>query len=98
MRQSTSQFRNLSSPNRIGATVKPIRSSQNAWNTGFEISVAVVAVVVAAVGRVMVAMGDLLLTPNNVDFRRIGGFRQPILVLESSCYLDRVATIRTRRG
>ena len=33
-RQSTSQSRNLSSPNRIGATVNPMRSSENAWNTG----------------------------------------------------------------
>src|SRR3954471_20085136 len=29
--QSTVQLKNLSTPNRIGAAVKPIRSSQNAW-------------------------------------------------------------------
>src|SRR3954447_7649534 len=31
--QSTSTWKNLSSPNAIGATVNPIRSSQKAWAT-----------------------------------------------------------------
>ena len=29
--QCTDRLKNLSSPNRIGATVKPMRSSQTAW-------------------------------------------------------------------
>src|SRR5881396_3395655 len=32
--QSTSQWANLSAPKRIGATVKPMRRSQNAWYAG----------------------------------------------------------------
>src|SRR5438477_1917641 len=32
--QLTRTWANLSAPNRIGATVKPMRRSQNAWNAG----------------------------------------------------------------
>src|SRR5262245_23263662 len=71
MRQSTSQSRNLSSPNRIGATVKPTRSSQKAWAAGSaRVVEALVAVgLTAGAGWVTVAMSEPPLLVKKLNFR-----------------------------
>src|SRR5947209_14400317 len=55
--QFTSTFANLSAPNRIGATVKPILSSQKAWYAGSAAS----RLLTGVAGSACVGAGDVTL-------------------------------------